>query len=354
MARLLLAGYFGCGNYGDDAILLGFIEGIRSTGHQFSILANQPERMIRTYGLTAVPRMDAASVKSAISECDALVFPGGSIFQDVTSVRSVFYYWNLVKTAKKQKKKVMLLAQGVGPVNKWMGKRLTRASFDRADLVTVRDPQSAQTLKSLGCKINPRVTVDMAFLLPEPDLQEGTSFGAGGMKTVGLSARPYGRDRNKQVIELYSELARLLFQGGYMPVMMAMDEVDQPLIDEISKKNGGKIPDLKGLSGPGPLQQRIARMEAVIAMRLHAGILATTVGVPPYMLSYDPKVNAFANSMGFGTPPSMEGLTAGRVFDGFQAFIKDRERMSENLKKKREDFAKQARVNIELLVNALG
>lgn len=352
--RLLLAGYFGCGNYGDDAILLGFLNGIHDDGFQYSILASQPERMVRTYGLTAVARFDGSQVKQAIAESDALVFPGGSIFQDSTSVRSVFYYWGLVRQAARLKKKVFLLGQGVGPVRTFFGKRLTAASFNRASAVVVRDPQSAQTLKSLGVKHTPRVAADMAFLLPEPDMTNAPSFGAGGMKAVGLSIRPFGKDRSKGVVSLYSELAKMLFQNGYMPVMVGLDEnEDIPLIEQVSKLNGGKVPDLKGVSGPGPLQQRIGRMDGVISMRLHGAILATTVGVPSIMLSYDPKVAAFANALGISSPLTMDGLTPARVMDAFLSMLKDREKKVETVRRRRDDFAKQAQLNLQALREGL-
>jgi polysaccharide pyruvyl transferase WcaK-like protein len=108
------------------------------------------------------------------------------------------------------------------------------------------------------------------------------------------------------------------------------------------------------VSGPGPLQQRIGRMDAMISMRLHGAILATTVGVPSLMLSYDPKVTAFANALGVSSPLSMDGLTAARVFDGFQALVKDREKKVETVRRRRDEFAKQAQLNLQVLRDVLG
>ncbi len=353
-SNLLLAGYLGCGNFGDDAILLGFLEGISDYGYNFSVLASQPEKLMRTYGLSSVARFDASQVKNAIAECDALVFPGGSVFQDVSSVRSIIYYAGLVKTAKKAGKKVIMLGQGVGPINTFFGKKFARKAFDSADVLMVRDPQSVQTIRSLGCQVTPRVAADMAFLLPDPAKDGAPAFSAGGMKTVGISIRPYGKLTN-QIVDTFSDLSQMLFKAGWMPVLMGLDEnEDFALMEKISKKNGGKVPDLKGVGGPVPLQQRISRMDAVIAMRLHAGILAATVGVPPYMVSYDPKVNAFANSLGLATPPSIEGLTAQRLFDGFTTFVKDRDRIADSLVRRREDLRSQAQENIKALHAALG
>ncbi|MDI9635119.1 polysaccharide pyruvyl transferase CsaB [Kamptonema cortianum] len=356
MARLLLAGYFGSGNLGDDAIMLGFLKGIEGLGHEVRVICGNVERLMRQYGVKGVAKSDLGSVKSAIKECDVLVFPGGSIFQDVTSVRSVAYYSNLVKEAKKAGKKVALLGQGIGPLDRYFGKKMAAAAFDSADVIALRDTASVSTLKSLGCRVTPRVTGDCAFLLPKPEISNlSTSFGVAGMKTIGISARPWGNDKNKTVVKVFGELIKTLSANGYVPVMIPMDaSEDLKIVESIAKTFGGKVPDLKGLPSPVVLQERLIRMEAVIGMRLHAGILAATVNVPAFMISYDPKVTAFANVLGFSTPLPMQGISSDRIFSGFQTFIKDRERMVASLEKRQEEFVRAATGNIDALRALLG
>jgi polysaccharide pyruvyl transferase WcaK-like protein len=245
----------------------------------------------------------------------------------------------------------------VGPLNRFLGKRMAAGAFSSADVIAVRDRGSVATLQELGVKGSFRVTADMAFLLPEPKVgdESTTQFGVGDMRSVGVSARPTGHDKGKQVAQMFSKLMRLLFDNRYVPVMIEMDrELDRPLLDRIGKEFGGKVPEIRGLTSPIQLQQRISRMDAVLGMRLHAGILATTVGVPAYMVSYDPKVTAFANAMGYPTPQNIENTTPERIFDGFQAFMKDRDRMVDSVKRKRDEFSKAAKENIDVLVSAVG
>lgn len=353
--RLLLAGYFGAGNLGDDAILHAFMLATSEHGFRSQALCTHPERISRTFGYTGIAKTDMSSVRDAIQECDALVFPGGSVFQDVTSVRSIAYYAKLVQEAKKANKKVIMLGQGIGPVNRWLGKRAAVAALNAADVLAVRDPASIQTLKSLGVTASPRLTADLAFLLPEPNIGEDSqNFGVGGMKTIGINARPWGKDKNKTVIDVFGDLAKLLNSNGYVPTMIVMDqEEDKPIVDAIAKAHGGKVPEIK-VDHPSHMQQRIARMEAIISMRLHAGILAATVGVPGYMVNYDPKVAAFANVMAWPTPPNMQGITADRIFNGFQTFIKDREKLAATTTNRRAEQIDLAKQNIELLRQALG
>lgn len=354
LANLLVAGYFGCGNLGDDAILAGFTEGVGSWNVDLTVMSGFPEETFRVYGVRAIPRKDFKTIQAAIEACDALVFPGGSIFQDVTSVKSAGYYANLVSRAKSAKKKVVLLGQGVGPLNSFFGKRFAVSAFNDAETVVVRDPGSAQLLKDLGVKRPVQVAADMAFLMrPPTEHQDSASFAVGDMKTIGIAPRPWGKE-TKNIIKLFGELARMMYQSNLMPVLIEMDQShDRDLITEIGKTQGGKVPDLRRLSSPMQVQERIARMECVIGMRLHAGILAASTGVPPFMISYDPKVNAFSKLMGMPPPPSIVGLTATRLFDSFMSFLKDAERNKKVVAQKREEQRKLAEMNIEALQTCL-
>jgi polysaccharide pyruvyl transferase CsaB len=348
MRNLLLAGYIGCGNLGDDAIALGFMEAAHKE-YDFIILSGNPDATYNQYKVHSIQRRDMKAVDKAIEACDALVFPGGSIFQDVTSMRSVAYYAQLVKKAKKQGKKVLLLSQGVGPLNRFLGKKMAAGAFRAADAVTVRDPSSAAAIKALGVNRPVKVTADGAFLLPKADASdEGASFGVGDMKAVGLSPRPYGG--KGEVVALFGELARLLFQANYVPVLMEMDKnEDGALIQAISNAQGGRIPDMRKMTSPTQVQGRIARMEAVIAMRLHAGILAATVGIPPLMISYDPKVDAFARQIGIGQAIPFNGASAQKIFETFQRSMQERSKNVAILEKKRDEMVKLALENINVL-----
>jgi polysaccharide pyruvyl transferase WcaK-like protein len=267
-------------------------------------------------------------------------------------VKSVAYYGNLVKMAKAKGKRVIFLSQGVGPLTTFLGKRWASSAFEMADAIAVRDPASMAALQALGIKKPIRVTADMAFLLPKPPDSDSLAFAVGGMKAVGISVRPYGK--KDEIKKLFGEFARLLFNSQMMPVFIEMDRKhDGPLIQDISKAQGGKIPDLRKLQTPMQAQQRMARLDAVVAMRLHAGILAATVGVAPFMVSYDPKVTAFAKLLDLQTAPSVVGLTPQRLFDSFMDFMRDRERNEKVMERKREELVKLAQVNIDILAHLL-
>lgn len=347
--HLLLAGYIGCGNLGDDAVALGFVHGLGNAGYDITVLSGRPEETNRLYGFSVVDRRDFKQIDGAIDRCDAVVFPGGSIFQDSTSVRSVGYYAKIVSMAKKAKKKVLLLGQGVGPLDTFLGKRMAAGAFNDADVISVRDPDSLQTLKSIGVRKAARMTADASFMLPPVKASEDLQgFAVGNMKSVGVAARPLGKKAD--VVGLFGDFCRLLYQNGSMPVLIEMDrEEDGPLIEQISKRQGGRIPDLRKVNTPMNLQQRFLRLDNIVAMRLHAGILAATVGLPPLMVSYDPKVASFTKMMDLGSPLAIQGLTAQRLMDSFTSFQRDRDRNARIIERKVDEMRKLAQLNVELV-----
>ena len=347
MARIVMAGYLGCGNLGDDAVMLGVMD--RLGDHDYTIMSGSPSESNQNFGIRAIDRRDARMTDSVIKESDAVVFPGGSIFQDVTSAKSTVYYNGIVKIAKKHGKKVLFLGQGVGPLKSWIARKQAFAAFSAADLITVRDPGSLTVLREIGIQKKVHLAADSAFLMTEPirDGDEG-KYQVGGMPSVALAPRPAIR-KGVDVVTLFGETCRLLYQAGYAPNLIEMDShEDGPLISAISKQQGGRIPEIKRLGTPRMSQLRFARMEAVIAMRLHAGILAATVGVPPIMISYDPKVTAFARQLDIGAALPLESLTPQRLFDSFRTHHKNMDKMRPIVEKKRIELLSEAMKSVEL------
>ncbi len=348
MARIVLAGYIGCGNLGDDSVMLGIVDGL-GPGHEYLVLSGDPMDTFRYYAMHGVPRKNLREVEAAIRESDALVFPGGSIFQDVTSARSTIYYAGLIKMAKKHNKRVLLLNQGVGPLTTWVGKSQTKLAMSLADLIVVRDPGSLKTLTDLGINKKIHVGADSALILREPAREDdGSTYGVGSMKAIALAPRPW-KHKGVDIVSLFGETSRLLFNAGFVPTLVEMDPFeDGKLLEEITKQQGGRIPFLRSLGSSRMVQFRLARMEGVIAMRLHAGILATTVGVPPLMLNYDPKVAAFARQIDIGPALTIEGLTPQRLFETFMEHHKAKEAHKLVILKKREELRDQAMKAIDL------
>ena len=56
-----------------------------------------------------------------MKDSELIISGGGSLLQDVTSKRSLLYYLSIIGLGKLFGKKVMLFAQGIGPIRaKWL------------------------------------------------------------------------------------------------------------------------------------------------------------------------------------------------------------------------------------------
>jgi len=102
-ARLLLSGYYGFGNFGDEAILRVFVDQWRERrpGDSIVVLSADPRETASTYGVRSVERMDAHVVGQAIRDADLVVSGGGGLLQSSTSLRSLLYYTGIIREAKR-------------------------------------------------------------------------------------------------------------------------------------------------------------------------------------------------------------------------------------------------------------
>jgi polysaccharide pyruvyl transferase CsaB len=346
--RLVLAGYFGCGNLGDDSILAGLLEGISQLPVAPVVLSGSPEATRRQYGVDAVPRMNFGAVKRALEGAEALVLGGGSLFQDVTSVRSAAYYSKLVAMGKKATGRVIMLGQGFGPVRRFLGRAATASALRRATAIAVRDEDSFRLARSLGATCEIMLAADMAWLARPDPHASGGAFGVGDQKAVGLVPRAWAR--SKAIAEVFMLFSRHLSEDGTLPLMLPFDEAaDRKLYNDMSRLGIGVPSVLKGIRTPDAMMARVQRLDGMVTMRYHGAVFAAKAGIPPLLVSYDPKVTALAGILGVPAAIPIEGLTIDRLvaaWDGLQA---RRGELVTKIDLVRRTMEEEARRNIDLL-----
>lgn len=195
--QVVMSGYYGFSNAGDDAILEAIHQSILEASGEVgvTVLSNDPRETQRHYGMNAIPRFRFWKVFGALRRCDALLSGGGSLLQDRTSTRSLLYYLSIVRCAEWMGKPVMLYANGIGPVQKPANRRRVKRAVERAALVTLRDHSSARELVEMGVeRPDLHVTADPVFNLdPAPkeragELLRSARAGAGHSLRGGLGA----------------------------------------------------------------------------------------------------------------------------------------------------------------------
>ena len=170
--NVVLLGYYGYGNAGDEAILQTIYTNITQADKDVSVtaLSIDPGATSRRYGCRAVDRFSPLSVFRALLGSDALVLGGGSLLQDLTSTRSLIYYLTIIRAAELFGKKIMVYANGIGPISRPFNRRLVRRILGRADVITLRDAASADELRKMGVmRDGLRVTADPVFTLRRYD-----------------------------------------------------------------------------------------------------------------------------------------------------------------------------------------
>ena len=101
MVNILISGYYGFDNIGDESILRTLVSSLREhiPDCSLTVLSHNPTSTREKYGVEAVDRMSPVAILRAVKKCDMLISGGGSLLQDVTSSKSLHYYLSIIRCA---------------------------------------------------------------------------------------------------------------------------------------------------------------------------------------------------------------------------------------------------------------
>ncbi|MBC8536988.1 polysaccharide pyruvyl transferase CsaB [Feifania hominis] len=313
----IVCGYYGYANAGDDTMLSCLVENLNRhrPGVSICVLVRDPETRVDLRVASLVNRFHLFKVRKAIRNSRVLIFGGGNLIQDATSTKSLLYYLALLRLAYRYGLRTMLYANGIGPITKPKNRRRAGQVLDRLDLVTLREPNSAQFLKELGVT-HPRVevTADEVFTLFEGDRRAAdapvSGLPEGDIFVVSL--REWPTLDAECLAKLTIVLKNLSYTYSLTPVILALHESTDLEISKLLHENvpGSVLPT--GLSSQ-EIMQIIARSQFVIGMRLHSLIFATGAGVPTIGIVYDPKVSDFLEYIGVSRFLPCEQIDTGEL-----------------------------------------
>ncbi len=358
--HVVMSGYYGFGNAGDDAILESIYQNIRAVSGEVSVtvLSNDPEQTRKQYGIEAVPRFRMWKVFQALRRCDALLSGGGSLLQDATSTRSLVYYLSVIHCAQWLRKPVMLYANGIGPVRKPASRRRVRRVVERAALVTLRDHASARELAQMGITRPVQVTADPVFHLEpagrERSLELLSSAGLPqGRPFVAVSVRDW-----QDVGDFYAQLAGLCGHLRKVHGLEVLFLLMQPDRDRVATARVRDLMDepswvLDAPCTPRELMGVLGQARLCLAMRLHTLIFAARMAVPAMGLVYDPKVASYLEELDLpaaGDVEAFDGLEAVRRAD---ALMEHYNAVLARLREKSAQLTRAAGENERLLLELL-
>lgn len=328
--RVVMSGYYGFNNLGDEAILLSIRRRLAELDPDIAltVLSNDPKQTAARYGVEAVPRFHFWKVLRTLRRCDLLVSGGGSLLQDRTSTRSLIYYLSIIKLAKLCRRPVMLYANGIGPVTRPANRRRVKRVLDQADVITLREENSKTELLAMGVE-NPHmvVTADPVFTISGVDRETALAdLHAQGIPTdkplMGISVRSTAgmAERLNGFAAFFDRAAKAY---NCTPVFLVMQIPGDRLMSQ-RVKEAMTVPAYLYESpyDPEAMMGVIHCMECVLSTRLHTLIFSAKQRVPLLGFIYDPKVESYLEVLHMpsgGRPEEFDPDQAMAALDGLMS-----------------------------------
>lgn len=298
---IILSGYFGFGNLGDEAILECLISWLKNftSSENVVVLSVNPASTSCLFGVKAVNRWNLWTWLPLFQQARLVISGGGGLFQDTNSAGSVFFYGCQIILARVLGSSVVALAQGLGPLNRLISRTFTCASLKCCQAITVRDQASYQLLESW--EITGEKTADLVWSLkatPLPSQLEHqiNALRQQGSPLVGISLRASPNFTRNHLQALVLSIRDALPQSAQLLLLPLQLEKDESALTEFQTlwlQYGRTVHtlDLKTLQLPSQWLTLMGLLDLVIGMRLHALIMALSQGIPAVGLAYDPKVS---------------------------------------------------------------
>ncbi|WP_291423576.1 polysaccharide pyruvyl transferase CsaB [Deinococcus sp.] len=280
--KIVVSGYYGFGNTGDEAIALAITRELKKQGHTPVLLSNTPAQTAQLYGCESVARMQPLALLGAISGAQLVLSGGGGLLQDKTSARNLTYYLGIIRLSRLLRKRVVVFNQSIGPLSP-AGAEKVAAALQGVQAI-VRDRGSLDTLRNMNLQ---------AQLGGDPALLLAASAGLErDLHTVIIAPRG---DVTESLPGLRRTVKQLRHKGRRVVALSFMPDHDDAAARSLDAD------EVISTRDPQVALDTIAQSGFVIGVRLHALILAAAAGVPFCGLTYDPKVSGFCHDAGAST-----------------------------------------------------
>ena len=300
MPTAVLAGAYGQRNPGDEALLDAFVAALPEW--DVGATTSTPPWNGTATQTDGVPSGDPSRVARRVAAADAVIFGGGTIFKELSPATGRPPLDLLQKGlamaygAKALGKPLAMVGVGAAPIRAKRGRLLARRLVRQADLLVLRDEESADLLAQAGAPAPFRVGSDAAWtLLGDP----AERVGHGERVIVALSHEAGGA-------ELHDDLAAAL-----VPVLAAGHRValqpwqvggpvrpdDLDLARAVHAQLGGAAELLLPPADLHEARAIFAGARLVVGLRFHALLAAASAGTPFLAYAHEAKLAALARRL---------------------------------------------------------
>ena len=306
MKHILIGGYYGYGNIGDEAILEAFAQKISAYPEiKTTVLSADPGYTSKIQGFSAVSRNNPISVISAFVRSNLFVQGGGGLIQDSTSFRSPIFYLGQLMLAHITARKIYIMGQGIGPLNNSFSRFMTRELFGTAQAITVRDLSSKTFLAgSLSKDFDITIVSDLALMLdPAPDdVAEDILYdeGLGDLPEPILAVTIKGNPKDRKLVGYYATALNTWLDenGGSILMVPFYPRHDNPFSEKIMSGIKGNTGLIRKSYKPSEILSLYKFVSHVLAGRLHSVVFAALAQTSFTPIIYDPKMDYFLEKIG--------------------------------------------------------
>lgn len=320
LRRILISGYYGYGNIGDETILQTLIKDLHSLSHaetfQISVLSINPHMTTTLAEVYSSQRFALGSLWKELSRADGIISGGGGLIQDVTSLKSPWYYLGIIALSRLMGKRVFVYANGIGPLHSPLNRGLSKLILARASKISVRDQHSQDLLHSWGIRKS-QLTVDPIFSYqaqkvqdPYPAYQDFIAVSLGPSRETSSKIETFAR--------CLDELSQLSGKPCvFTPFYGTYDSRFSRKVMELMKQPAYLV-DTFLL--PEEMFSLLSRASFGVGMRLHFLVFLSRLSKPILPIIYDPKVAALCEQLSL-SHAWRKGATEDEMNTQLQAFL---------------------------------
>ncbi len=300
MPSVIISGFYGKGNLGDEAILSGLKKIFPEVSNDLIPLTFDIDYTRELHGLNGIDRKNPLAVINGIKNCSMIISGGGGLFQDWSPL-TPFYYGSIFFLGRIFQKRIFAIGQSIGPLLRRTSEFITLASLKQAEAILVRDISSQEFLAS-RLKRSVCLSGDLVFQL-ESDYSilknQEKKIASDSSLEIGINLRNWKFSKKDFTGILCTALNRISadlsspnkithcpFRGN--------DEFS------ITQRIENEIPDAVTYITRNhcDMIKKISELELFVTMRLHGIIFALINATPFIALCYDEKMMNFLETFG--------------------------------------------------------
>jgi len=373
--RIVISGFYGARNTGDELILRSMIEGVcrERKDIQFIVASEEPTSVERLHACPAFQRRDMSAMDAEMSVATAAVLGGGGLWHDYTFKRSggPLSLFSDTSISLAGFGKLLILARiygcpahvfgiGVGPLRDQQAKQLLRLLGETAQTIVVRDRESKALLETVeGWQLPVRYVPDMVYALDLSNLQVPSNIRniSNDCPIIAVNLRPWLMENEGLEYRVARALERVARTHDCALVGIPMqakhdEEVLKRVFAMISIPRPSLVLDwtehFEELFGT------IQESRALLAMRLHACLLGHRLGVPTLGIAYDPKVEQHFKELGIEERALPYDATVDDLVTGLTQVLALKGKLETHVRNRVVALEEAARDGIGLLATALG